>query len=291
VTTFKKSAAAEAAFSEITSQLPSTATATLFGDSLIVGLPAEDNHSREEWFEKLQQRSTNLFVLSSNSAVTLSLSFVAPTKTAAMQTEEDLHNFFARNGIEGLIPPWDPVYDQPDFAAYRDARRVWREIQDALEGAWKDTNVTSYASKIAAAQQRGAREEIERLLNEKEKRAKSLRDSIRENFRTKYATTRFAPLVDLEAELTKTAYTNRQQRASIASKIAEHLGARENLRKVPSGFGGVTRNGLLLEVGYISLQQPDASLPQLLNWLCQRNSAQIRYTFHNFSGFFGEDDD
>jgi hypothetical protein len=291
ITTFKKPAAAQNAFAELTSRLPSTANATLFGNSLIVGLPADDEKSREEWFEKLQQRSTNLFVVVSNNAVTVSLAFLAPTAEVAKEIEQDLGRYFFANSAVEVIPPWEPAYKEPAFAKQREARRVWQEINRSLQTHWSNTNLTSYEAKIASARRRGANREAERLGKEQQQRAKELQEQMRQGLQKKYAGTIFASLINLESELARIPYTNRKERAAVTSKLALELGGRERPPHATFGFGSVDRNGLLLEIAYLSIRRPESSLPQLLNWLCDQHSTQIRYTFQNFGGDFGDDDE
>ncbi len=291
VTTFKKPALAQTAFSEVTPQLPATSGATLFGDSLIISLPTSDNRAREEWFEKLQARSTNLFVAVSNSSLSISLTFVAQSAVVAKEINEDLEQYFGAQSMGQILPPWDPAYAQPAFAHHRESRRVWSEIQKTITDHWKDTNFISYTAKIAAAQRKGSADEANRLAQEQQERGKLVLENSRKAIHDKYATTAFASMVDLEAELAKIHYTNRQERAALTSKLALELGGTSDPHHASYSFGNVSRNGLLLEVSYLSLQHPDKSLPQLLDWLCQKYSTQIRYNFQNFGGGSGYDDD
>ena len=289
VTTFKKRAAAQSGFDELKARLPSTAAATLFGDSLLLSLPTADDPSREKWFDELQRHSTNTFVAISNSSVSVSLTFLAPTATAATNIEQELEDYLASASTMNLIPPWDPKAASAEFVAQRKARAAWREITQRANDHWQNTNLSSYSVKIAAAQRRGALDEVNRLGKEQKDRALQLQAEARKQLQIKYASTPFAALVDLEAELSSVPFTNRIARASVLTRIAAHLGARENAGRATFGFGTVTRNGLLMEAPWLSVAKPESNLPQLLDWLCQRSCNQIRYTFYN-SGSYSEDD-
>ena len=289
VTTFEKTALARRSFEELKNRFPANSTATLFGDSILLSVPSHDDSLREQWFDELQKRSTNTFVSLSNSSVTLTLTFIAPTALAATNLQQELEDYFASASTMNLIPPWDPDAASTEFEKHRKARASWRDITKSANSYWSHTNLSGYSTKIAAAQRRGAMDEVNRLTKEQEQRGLELQSQARSELKKKYASTPFASLVDLEQELSAIPYTNRTERTAVLTKVAAHLGAREGAEPATVGFGMVARNGLLLEAPWLGVKNPDQNLPQLLGWLCRNDCAQIKYAMQNFGGYSGDD--
>jgi hypothetical protein len=130
VTTFKNPADARPEFEQTTRALPSSATSLLFGDSVIIELPAGAESEVQEWFGRFFAKSTNTFI-ASNNVVQIALSFVAPNLSAATNLEQDLKGYFRVCNLN-LIPPWDPLTESAAFASKREARKVWNRIRQQI---------------------------------------------------------------------------------------------------------------------------------------------------------------
>src|SRR5260370_23486874 len=78
IITFSKRAEADKTFQETTNRLPASAAARVFGETILVALPVEDDAARKEWVQRLQLQSTNLFLNTSNLLPAFSLAFFAP---------------------------------------------------------------------------------------------------------------------------------------------------------------------------------------------------------------------
>ena len=146
VATFKKHSQAEMEFQDLTPQLPATGRLVLFGDSLLLALPAADDAAREKWFDQLQAATTNVFVAISNQPVSLHLRCVAPTLTTATNLSLDLQNYFYHPGMH-LIPPWSSEYSSPAFATNRHAREFLGQLDTLVNHTRTNSALRQYPQK------------------------------------------------------------------------------------------------------------------------------------------------
>ena len=277
---------AKRGFEEIKTQLPDDAIATMFGNSIVLSLPAINDKEREKWFSNLQSRTTNTFVTVSNNAVTLSLQFIAPNSLTATNLQKELNDYFGAPGMANLIPPWHPSAASPEFEQFRNARRVWSELNKEVNGVWQDAELKEYNRKIAAAHRRGAVNEAERLGKEQEARSERLKESKRQQYRAKYTSSPLSEVVAMEATLAAISYTNNVERKAVIQKLGKYMGAMDHT--VPSsgfGLGRVTLHGLLLEAPYLSIHNPSENLPLLLDWFCKKGCKQAKYDIQTFYSF------
>jgi len=288
VTTLNSPVAAKSAFSSITTRLPQTSQLTLFGQSLVLTLPSSDDAAREQWFDRLQILSTNIFVGISNRPVVFNLNFIAPTSVDATNLESTLRNYFNSTVGAELIPPWSPEAKTPRFQAYERERRIWKQIDVELTRTWTNADLKVFNQKIAAASKRGSVSEANALAKERQEKLTEIRAATLATLRT---SPDFDPqLVDLKEKLSALSYTNHAERADILRQVAAKLGATTPAAK-RTGFnssGFVRRNGLLLEINWVSMSDLSAGLPELANWLCDNRCLGIRY---EFIGSFGGDDE
>ena len=295
VTTFAKQADATNEFGALKSQFPATAAATLFGQTLVLRLPAEDGALRETWFTTLEGRSTNTFVVPTNNAVNLSLTFIAHDAQSATNLQEELSDYFQSPMSGQLIPPWAAQAKTKEYVEFRKARHAWREIREEVSKVYKDPSLQGYNKQIMNATRRGALDEVKRLSTEHTRQSTLLENQERAKLKARYANTPYLELVNLEGELSQVSFTNRAERLKIERRVSSHLG----LLPIPpsvagAGYGSVTQHGLLLEAPWLSLPDPINNLPLLLNWLCNQNCVDVKYQFQSFylgGGDSDEEDD
>jgi hypothetical protein len=270
----------------------------LFGDSVVLALPANDDAARDKWFDRLQTLTTNVFVAPSNQPVIANLTFLAPTLTTATNLTRDLEDYFEVGGGMHLIPPWSPEANAPDFAAKRQARQDWWRISQALAKVWADPSLKPYSARIQAAVKRGDFAEQNRIqAGEKTARA-GLESKIRERLRTDATHPVDAGLLDLQARLSGLNYTNKAGRAALLAELAPKLGQIHfsGDRSAPgadvygAGSGMVLRHGLLIELSWLSLNDATTSLPALADWLCGLGCKGTRYEFVGSFPASGADD-
>jgi len=295
VATFKKHLPAASEFTQLTSQLPATSRLTLFGDSLLLSLPASDDAAREKWFMELQFATTNVFVAVSNQPVAMRFQCIAPTMLVASNLAQDLTGYLDTGAGMHLVPPWSPDYQLPAFAAKRQARQDWLNIGLAVSKAEMDPALTDYSRKIVRAETRGARLEAIRLQTAERELEQKLQDEIRDRLRATNAMA--SVLIDLNGTLAKIEYTNTTARAPILRQIAAQLGEVKYDGNNPAPgadslgavSGSANQHGLMIEISWLQFNDATAGLPALANWLCNQKCEGCKYDL--FAGFSEGSDD
>jgi Zn-dependent protease len=290
VATLAQRAEAVQTFSNLTRRLPETARLTLFGDSLLLSLPAADNAARERWFGVLESRAPDAFIAPSNGPVGLSLFFVAPDEKRATNLAQELAAFGALPGAR-LIPPWSPLAKSAAYTNFLQARLAWLRLEQAEQACWSVPEMKTLAQRIAAASRRGDMAEVERLGEERTRLLADVRARQREQFETELSGTAAGPLVALHAQLRDLSFTNRVERDTLRRQIASRLGEEAGSTLAPfpsaSSFWGQARSsGMIVEAPWFSLADPQTALPQVLAWLCDQQCTSIKYELHD-GGFLG----
>ena len=133
VATFDGAATAEAAWEKVARELPENAAARLFGNSLLVALPPDEESSRKHWVDELQKEARDVFVASTNYYGVLTLSCTAPDEQIAKSLEEELNEVFQMRNHFVLIPPWIPSDSRTELEQERQrlARRTFQRLQNA----------------------------------------------------------------------------------------------------------------------------------------------------------------
>jgi Zn-dependent protease len=280
VTTLNNRAAAVTAFSGFTNQLPPEARLMRFGDSLLLSVPAENDAQREQWFDRLQAQSTNVFVALSNAPVTVSLSFFAPDKTSATNLEHVLQQYLVHSFGMHLIAPWSPAAKQARFAEFNRCRRDWMRISEVQGRVAIDPSLRVYEKKIIDAAKRGSIAEQERLRKEETTRMELLRTQALQELRSDPVMPVSADLLALSSRLNSEDLTNAVERKTLLGRVASQLGAVHcppmDRFGVRSGF--VLRNGLLLQIPSAGFYDPTVALPALTDWLREQNCRLIKYS-------------
>lgn len=276
VTTLVDVRSAQATFASFTNRLPETAQLTLFGQSLLLSLPCEDDSARDQWFDQLQAVGTNTFVAVSNHPVTFSLNFIAATTTDATNMERALKGYFGSPDTQHLIPPWSPEAQRPGFETYTRARGTWHDIDAELSGFWTNTDLKAWNKKITDARKRGAMSEADRLSEEYRKAVDDARAAAVDKLRANRAID--PQLIDLHAQFSALNYTNRTAWTSLVQQVSVKLGRSEdNSQGARAGFA--RRNGLLIQIMWTSMNDASAGAPALTTWLCDHHCVGIRYEF------------
>ncbi len=283
---------AVAVFAKLTKRVPANGRLTLFGESLLLALPASDDAAREKWFDEFHDLSADAFVVVSNESVMVSLDFIAPNLNEATNLMRLLSDSLQNAAGLNLVMPWAPEAQQPEFAAKLQARQDWRLISEATANLWRHPEFKALNARLAAAAKRGARAESTRLQEEQEKLTEKLRAAALEDLRTN-PTNRVDPeLLELYQQLAALNYTNRTERAALNRQIAGKLGEMPYAGDAPApearaygaSFGTVSQHGLLLELTWVSLHDATIGLPALTDWLCQRRCTTIKYELHRGFG-------
>lgn len=288
--------AAQREFSSLTNRLPAGAQLTRFGTSLLLILPAEDDGARERWFNELQRLDTNSFVVVTNARLSASFMFIAPTASASSNLISELNEYLEVAYLGALLPPWADPATSDDYARARPLRRAWHQINTNLVATWSSPAIIALERQITQANKRGAQTERQALLKKRAETLKEEETAILDRLRRQGIN---AGLLDLYRRYTDEDLTNRQARAALELQIANQLGpllqdtnrpAKAAARiDVRSGFAH--RQGLILELRYLTFSDAPSGLPAVLDWICRQHASSVRYEIHSPSSARDIDDE
>lgn len=309
VGTFPHRQEAEAAYRDFTGRLPPRASATLFGQTVLFALPAEDDNARERWFNEIHGHCPGAFVDSAKFHGQFAFSCIAPTDEAAQALEEEAKLYFRIPATMQPVPPWSP--EQQISERQRKARRTYVAIQEQLQGKYRDERVSGLSKKIAAAHRRGDARAVESLAKESQRTAQQLDKEILQRLRQEGAEKWDVGLIDLyekspQPQLGMDLDELDFDDAGPAPGFKEHqkkfeqwsLGFGKGLGQLPitggaptagsarfSTHGGmVSRAGLLLNFAWIGFQRPADGAPALADWLRRKGCVDLKYEFRSMLG-------
>ena len=82
-------------------------------------------------------------------------------------------------------------------------------------------------------------------------------------------------------------YTNRTERAAVVRQVAARLGevsragdGSQNSAPRYDATGYAKREGLLLELGWVSFRDATTGLPALVDWVCEKRCRNLKYDVH-----------
>jgi Zn-dependent protease len=276
VTTLPAAADMSRQFQECTRILPSNAMALQFGHSIIAGLPVDGETDARKCLERFSADSQDTF-MTSNEAVTVWISFDAPSVADATNIAEDLASYFRMPDV-GLIPPWNPILDTTAFAPKVEARHVWNRIYNEIGRVTRDA-FNDDMKKLALTADEHTAEQTNRL-DAIRIRARPVRDQELRRLDAEYAGTPFAPFVQYERELIHLDLTENAARNVIFVKVAELSGRSTNDYVQDAAFGAtIARAGSSVRIRTMSVTGVETNLPQIVEWLTRENCQSIKYRF------------
>lgn len=124
----KDAATAQAAFRELQAEVPADAILRIFGSSLLLAMPAENEAATTQWIANFESKGAKTAVRSDEFGVSFSLIGIAPGEDMARSTESELNLLFSGNFANALlIPPW--LSDRPISEDNKKARRTLIVLQ------------------------------------------------------------------------------------------------------------------------------------------------------------------
>lgn len=274
VTTAKSAGQARSEFDEATRTLPSTATALLFGESVIVKLPSDSQPDVQKCFSRFSSLSTNTFI-TSNNTVRLALECTAPKTSIATNVEQELVVYFKAR-VNYLVPPWNPIYESPAFAAKRESREVWNRIHLQVVTALK-TNFHTELSDLAWKTNLTAVERTNEIRKLRQ-RTLAIQDKAAVELANQYAGTPFLHLFEWRRQLMYLEPTNKIERATVLSNLGEMMGREQSLTNEEAAVdGSVTQKGSSLYIPSMGVAAPEINLPEIVQWLANKGCTSIRY--------------
>ena len=305
VANFRDEATATATHRDLTGRLPPFATATRFGQTLFVTLPAADDESRKLWLQELEKTAQHVVVGNKEFQVTLRLTCIARSAEEAQKLEEELQEYFQCPAEMWLIPPWSSR--GPLSADQRQARRTYQRALKT-EHTYDDPQAKEFVKPMAQARKQGDKKELDRLVKLQQERFTAARQENRDRLKRELSDKlsqdvleRYELIPQWEPDLNEDnaegaanraeklkAFT--EKRHAALRHVGELLGQVPLENEQPSGRDRlelaqnffVSRNGLLLSIPFISFTRTDHGLPRMAEWLCGKGCLDVKYAINNF---------
>ena len=270
----------EEIFAKLTPQLPATASALLFGQSIVVTLPAD---------AKLEAKTAALLDKLSPDALTehaksisCRLSGKVPDGQSQKILEQDARTYFAMS-TAFVVPPWSPGFKLEDDE--RKARVTYARIAEVhmrtiMEPRFVDqrkrpTRISAKERTPSPKCRRHSAASATTLTRRRPTRfAATLRRSI----------PRCSICTSSEPRSPAKGADPVKRQVDLTLRMARRMGQLplENGKPKPgaerfSANGGVRVVGSRLRFDWLSFRQTDAGLPALAQWLCSAHCTDIKY--------------
>ncbi|HWY31364.1 MAG TPA: site-2 protease family protein [Candidatus Acidoferrum sp.] len=300
VATFARETDAATAFQSLTNQLPVDSTLQLFGDTLLLPLPADDEATRTTLVDELQKRTKDVFVDSTNYHAAFSLICVAPNTKAAEAINAELQGYFQTMPDLALVPPWQP-HDQrtPAEREANDlARQTYLHLQAVDYQTATNAELNTLAEQVGAAERIGDSARITSLRDQITALNKKLKESAVAEVRAGVDGPVDTNVVDLYLTLTADeTLTNAAASSAIRNQLAQKLGRLDaaslqvGADRWAARFGNVSREGLYIHLNFVSFNRLDQGSAALTAWLCDQGCIGLRYEFQAGLGTYGGEGD
>ena len=289
VATFDAPEAARREFDQLRSTLPDNGAAQLFGDSLMLVVPASDDAARKKWLARFDARSSSVFVANDAYRATLDFACRAPSESVAQAIVEEIEQYHRASDELHLIPPWysSDTRTSEQLEQHRKARSTYSKLvtqgfSDRDQKAWAKLN----RRRLEAARQ-GDRAELERIRDEQ----KNLNDQGRES--NYHELRQLGPeVVDLQvidqyAAIMSKGLKYKEQNDALCREIGPLLGQlpmhdgkvlastdRETIRAAR-----VLREQTQVRISWVTFVDVFDGAPALVHWLQKQGCTDVRYDF------------
>jgi Zn-dependent protease len=300
VATFGDTRIAKTEFESLTNRLPDTASLNLFGESLMLALPDNQDDLRKQWLGELSGRTKDTFVDSTNYHAAFSLLCIAPDTNTAEGLVEGINSYFDTFPDEALVPPWLPQDTRsPEQHALDDlARQTYTKLL-GLQFP-NDDELDNLENKKQVALKEGD----EASASELQQQITALSEKIRKQNIAQVRSGADGPVdtnvVDWFVALNAPeVITNQISSEKIRKLLARHMGQLANATNSTTSYynrysavsGTAMRAGLLINISFVSFNRIDNGPQAMAAWLLGKGCIGFKYDFFPGMGNLGIGDD
>jgi hypothetical protein len=316
IANFPKPEEAEKSYRNLTAKLPPQASATLFGQTVLVTLPAKDDDAREKWFNELETQCKSVFLHQPDALVSFALSCSGPNEDATKRLADEATEYLDLSSDMHAIAPWSPEQQITDQD--RKARRTYMAIRDK-GNFYEDPRWVSLNEKIMKNRRRGDKKAAAKLTEERQQLMELIGKEHLQQMRNEGEAKWDIALLDRYEKSPEPEFTGiadddendgngpdaevnnaeadtekqqkkmdqwRKERKKWASEFGSHLGqlpmegetpaAGSNRYSVQYGTAIVVDSILHISV---SFERPADGAPALIKWLSQHGCTKMKYDF------------
>ncbi|HZV34509.1 MAG TPA: site-2 protease family protein [Verrucomicrobiae bacterium] len=299
VMTLDKPARAQETFNSFASQLREQESLEKIGQTLVLSVPAGNKQARQDWLERCESFSTNAFVDWTNNSASFSFICVAPDAVVASNMASELRLFFnlPRQGYY-LVPPWARIDSRSSEqkAADDKARRTYERLISFNYADFDSPKLANLRKKMADARRHGDGEQLQDLTRQIAEATKQNREERFEKIRADKSLDE--GIIELYQKREALPFTNLNARMDLTTQMAKQMGvaAKQNEPLTGAGIysartGYASSKGLFVNVNYVSFANAFEGAPAMLDWLCAKGCAGIRYSVTSVPYYGVEDQD
>jgi hypothetical protein len=274
VATFPNSAKAREAFDKAVADPHPRESVTLFGDTLLVRVPAANDAERNRWLASLPPLAKDTFVQGATMRAMFRVQGLAPSDVAAKAIQDEAEGYFELPLRQGLIPPWTPACSlTPEQRLARQTYARLRTIQ-----TYNDPAVKEISKRIVEARRRGD-EAGAKALSEESRKLES--DLYRKGLQavaddTSMDTSLARRYIELHdtlkpGEFYKAAPKEFAPRFGLAADSSPACA----MTRAHDGYAVST--GLVIEIEGLSFEDPAAGISAVTAWLNAKGVRSLHY--------------
>ncbi len=294
-------------FAALTSMVPPAQKLCLFGQSVVVTLPNDDDATREKWLERLRQKTSAVVVGAKDSFLVFQLSCVLPSEQAADLLAQDLNGINAFPYPEKLLPPWSTAWlalPDKDQRRFQKARRTLAklaalklralqepEVQAITRNELTQTRNTAKHQEALERLDQAAQAAEERLFTQLVAEDKEIDQAVVELHERLGMTMRSVRLTRQEPDRSvrkQKVQLLEQERKALHRQLADQLGPLplEGDQPKPGSdlesllaTAPVKPRGQSVSIRNVQFRSLGTGLPAFVQWLTKRGVSELRYGF------------
>ena len=290
-----------ATFQTLTTRMPSTASLTLLGDTLLLALPSNEDTETRTWLQELRGVAEVTFLDNTNSPARFTLTCTALNTNLAESLKKELAQYLSNSEEMLLIPPWMP--DHPTAPKLHEqhlkARDTFAKAQRTRWAGLGTPALKTLSKAISQARKEGDQGQLEALQKQKEDLTGKIQSRNLETLRNGSTESVDTALLELYSSLPVGPLQANLETKVILQKMAERMGQLPLTNGLPSAealslttqSGWASSTNLQLTLVGVSFTSISHGAPALVNWLCANGCTNLKYDFIDSSATDEEEKD
>ena len=292
--------AANELFATLKGQIPAAGTFRVFGQTLLLALPANDSDARKQWSMKLEPSGESVVVDSDLFSVPVTVLCIAPDVRSAEAIKQDFNDYAMGRQFKSLVSPWST---EPRLSPeQKRARKTLRLLTQNSSLPEDQSSALDSLRKRTEAVRRGDKDAVEQIDAERkalrkkqwDKHIQSIRslDDVDQELIEIYTRQPMFPGADGDEEVAEGALAPTTARdeftkaySAWCDEMAPRLGQLPRADGEPgtvadrygTKMGFASHAGLLLRFDVVQFNRPVDGVPGFAEWLYSQNCVDLKY--------------